>query len=43
MTYDAQGNLLKSDLIDYSGAVVSSEVHEWLPIEVPADAPRASI
>lgn len=43
LTYDAQGNLLNNDLIDYGGAVVSSEVHEWIPIEVPAEVPRASI
>lgn len=43
LTYDDHGNLLQSDLVDYGGAVVSSEVHEWMPIEVPDDAPRASI
>ena len=43
MTYDDRGNLLKNDLVDYSGAVVSSEVHEWIPLEVPFEAPRASI
>ena len=43
LTYDDHGNLLKSDLVDYGGAVVSSEVHEWMAIEVPSDAPRASI
>jgi len=43
LTYDDHGNLLKSDLVDYGGAVVSSEVHEWMSIEVPYEAPRASI
>lgn len=43
LTYDDHGNLLQSDLVDYGGAVVSSEVHEWIAIEVPADCPRAGI
>lgn len=43
LTYDDHGNLLQSDLVDYGGAVVSSEVHEWIPIEVPVDSPRAGI
>lgn len=43
MTYDGHGNLLQSDLLDSTGAVVSSEVHEWMPIEVPAEVPRAGI
>ena len=43
MTYDDQGNLLKSDLIDSGGALVSSEIHEWLSVEVPYETPRASI
>lgn len=43
LTYDDQGNLLQSDLVDSGGALVFSEVHEWLPIEVPADALRAGI
>lgn len=43
LTYDDHGNLLKSDLIDNGGALISSEVHEWIPIEVLADCPRASI
>ena len=43
LTYDDHGNLLKSDLVDYGGAVVSSEIHEWIAIEVPYEAPRASI
>lgn len=43
LTYDDHGNLLKSDLVDYGGAVVSSEVHEWIPIEVAVEVPRAGI
>jgi YD repeat-containing protein len=43
LTYDDQGNLLKSDLVDGTGAVVSSEIHEWLPLEVSVDAIRASV
>lgn len=43
MTYDDHGNLLKSDLLDHGGAVISSEVHEWISIEVPAEVPRAGI
>lgn len=43
LTYDDHGNLLQSDLVDYGGAVVSSEIHEWMPIEVPVDIPRAGI
>ena len=43
MTYDDAGNLLQNDLVDSTGSVVSSEVHEWLPIEVPYTSLRASI
>lgn len=43
LVYDDWGNLLKSDLLDRAGAIVSSEVHEWIPIEVPAELPRAGI
>lgn len=43
LTYDDHGNLLQSDLLDAGGPVASSEVHEWMAIEVPYDAPRASI
>ena len=43
LTYDDQGNLLKSDLVDSGGAVVISEIHEWMSIEVPDTSPRASI
>lgn len=43
LTYDENGNLLQSDLVDFGGALVSSEVHEWIGIEVPADSPRAGI
>lgn len=43
MTYDEAGNLLKSELIDQNGAVVSSETHEWIALEVPADSPKAGI
>lgn len=43
LTYDNHGNLLQSDLLDQAGALVSSEIHEWMPIEVPADHPRAGI
>lgn len=43
LTYDDQGNLLKSELVDGTGAVLSSEVHEWLPVEVPVDAIRANV
>lgn len=43
MIYDDQGNLLQNDLLDATGAVVSSEIHEWLPVEVSVDAIRASV
>lgn len=43
LTYDEHGNLLQSDLMDANGPVASSEVHEWMAIEVPYDAPRAGI
>ena len=43
LTYDEHGNLLQSDLLDANGPVSSSEVHEWMTVEVPYDAPRAGI
>lgn len=43
LTYDSHGNLLSDDTLDSSGNVLSSEVHEWIPIEVPVDTPRAGI
>ena len=42
-TYDDHGNLLQTDLMDGSGAIMLSEVHEWLPLEVPSEAIRASL
>ena len=33
----------KRVLIDQNGAVVSSETHEWIALEVPFEAPKASI
>lgn len=43
MTYDEHGNLLQSNLLDAAGNVTSSEIHEWIALELPIDAPRASI
>ena len=43
LIYDEAGNLLESDLLDHTGVMVSSEIHEWISVEVPADHPRASI
>lgn len=43
LTYDDWGNLLKNDLLDNAGVLVSSEAHEWMPIEVPVDSSRAGI
>jgi YD repeat-containing protein len=42
-TYDPHGNLLSDEYRDSAGNLLSSEVHEWMPIEVPADCPRAGI
>lgn len=43
MTYDDRGNLLSSRVTDGSGQTLSSEVHTWMSIEVPADVPRAGV
>lgn len=43
LTYDEHGNLLQNDLMDGSGALLSSEVHEWMPVEVPLESIRASV
>ena len=43
LTYDPQGNLLSEEHLDGSGATLSLEVHEWIPLEVAIDVPRASI
>lgn len=43
MTYDGQGNLLSNTVSDNTGNVISSEVHTWKAIEVPAELPRAGV
>lgn len=43
MTYDDHGNLLTSKVTDASGLTISSEVHTWMALEVPADVPRAGV
>lgn len=42
-TYDTHGNLLTDETLDGAGKVLSSEVHEWKAVEVPAEVPRASV
>jgi hypothetical protein len=42
-TYDTHGNLLTDEILDGAGNVLSSEVHEWKAVEVPAEVPRASV
>lgn len=41
-TYDEHGNLLENKLSD-AGGLELTEVHEWIGIEVPVDAPRAGV
>lgn len=43
MTYDEEGNLLSTVLADAGGNLISSETHVWQAVEVPPEAPRASV